>query len=231
MVGRTLNLWYKDSKSIYYAVGKCIPALWKISVIMRGIDMGKIKNGKLLYHLTKLSNLDSIIEMGLVSRRILEREQIAFDDVADPQIMSKRKEFGLDCYVPFHFHPYSSFDVAVKNTYSDEFIYICIERTLARESGFLILPKHPLSIEEVKLYSFDEGINEIDWDAMESSSTKSDHCKNVRMAECLTNNAIPVSYFQSIAVKNQDLKEFVESKLAVVGGARPYVNIQPWLNT
>lgn len=193
--------------------------------------MGKIQSGKLLYHLTKLSNLDSIIKTGLVSRRILESNQIDFGDVADSQIMSKRKEFGLDSYVPFHFHPYSAFDTVVKNTYPDEFIYICITRTLARENGFLILPKHPLSIEEVKLYSYDDGMDKIDWDAMESSSTKSDHCKNVRMAECLTDRVISVGYFQSIAVRNQDVKEIVEDKLKGVKEARLFVDIQPWLNT
>lgn len=191
--------------------------------------MGKIRSGKLFYHLTKLSNLDSIIQHGLVSRRVLESNRIVFGDVADSQIMSKRKEFGLDCYVPFHFHPYSSFDVVVKNTYKEEFIYICIQRTLARENGFLILPKHPLSIEEVELFSFDDGINKIDWDAMESSSTISDHCKNVRMAECLTDKKIPVSCFQSIAVRNQRVKEIVVSKLQKVKGEKPYVDIQPWL--
>lgn len=192
--------------------------------------MGKIENGKLLYHLTKLSNLDSIIKEGLVSRRILESRHMVFGDVADPQIMSKRKEFRLDCYVPFHFHPYSSFDVAVKNTHSDEFIYICIMRTFAKGKGFLILPKHPLSIDEVKLYSFDEGMEKIDWNAMESSSTTSDHCKNVRMAECLTDETIPVSCFQSIAVRNQEVKEIVEGKLEVVKGSKPFVDIKPWLN-
>lgn len=193
--------------------------------------MGKIRNGKLFYHLTKLSNLDSIIENGLVSRHILESHRVAFGDVANSQIMSKRKEFGLDHYVPFHFHPYSSFDVIVKNTYSnDEFIYICIYRSLARDNKFLILPRHPLSIEEVRLLNFDDGMNEIDWDAMESSSTASEYCKNVRMAECLTDKIVPVDCFQSIAVRNQDVKEIVEEKLQGVSGLKPYVNIQPWLN-
>ena len=56
----------------------------------------KIKYGKLLYHLTKLSNLDSIIENGLVSRKILEDKAVTFADVADHDIMDKRKRFGLD---------------------------------------------------------------------------------------------------------------------------------------
>lgn len=192
--------------------------------------MGKIEDGKLLYHLTKLSNLDSIIENGLVSRRILESEEMDFGDVADPNIMSKRKEFGLDRYVPFHFHPYSSFDVAVKNAHSGEFIYICITRALASANDFLILPKHPLSIQEVKLYSYDEGIEKIDWDAMESSSTESDYIKNVRMAECLTDKIIPVGCFQSIAVRNKAVKKNVEDMLKAVKGSKPFVDIQPWLN-
>lgn len=193
--------------------------------------MGKIRNGKLLYHLTKLSNLDSIIEKGLVSRYMLEKTQATFGDVADSQIMSRRKEFGLDRYIPFHFHPYSSFDVIVKNTHpNDEFIYICINRTLARDNDFLILPKHPLSVEEVRLLSFDDGMNEIDWDAMESSSTLSDYYKQVRMAECLTDKVVPVNCFQSIAVRTQDVKVIVEQKLQGLIGSTPYVDIQPWLN-
>lgn len=193
--------------------------------------MGKIKDGRFFYHLTKLSNLDSIIENGLASRHILEINQAAFGDVADSQIISQRREFGLDHYIPFHFHPYSSFDVAVKNTYlSEEFIYLCIQRVLARHNGFLILPRHPLSIEDVKLLDYDKGMDEIDWVAMESSSAASDYCKNVRMAECLTDKIVPVSYFKSIAVRTHEVKEIVESKLRRVKGQPPYVNIRPWLN-
>lgn len=193
--------------------------------------MGKIQSGKLLYHLTKLDNLDSIIENRLASRKILIENDVLFGDVADPQIMDKRTEFGLDKYIPFHFHPYSSFDVAVKNGHSgDEFIYICIQRSLAKQNNFLILPKHPLSIDEVNLFDYDEGIAEIDWDSMEESSTKSDYIKNVRMAECLTDKLIPISCFHSIAVRNETVKKIVTNKISFVRGDKPYVDIQPWLN-
>ncbi len=45
--------------------------------------MGKIERGKLLYHLTELSNLDSIIKHGLVSRKTLSEKGVRFSDVAD----------------------------------------------------------------------------------------------------------------------------------------------------
>lgn len=41
------------------------------------------KEGKYLYHLTKLSNLDSILQYGLLSRRQILGRRIGFDDVAD----------------------------------------------------------------------------------------------------------------------------------------------------
>ena len=42
------------------------------------------KEGKLLYHLTELKNLESIIDFGLVPRKILRENTVTFGDVADP---------------------------------------------------------------------------------------------------------------------------------------------------
>ena len=63
------------------------------------------KTGKLLYHLTKLSNLESIIQQGMLPRKYILENGIRFGDIADGQIISKRQELGLDIYTPFHFHP------------------------------------------------------------------------------------------------------------------------------
>lgn len=73
----------------------------------------------------------------------------------------------MDEYIPFHFHPYSAFDVAVKKTHAgEEMIYICITRSLARYNNFRILPKHPLALEECQLYDYDKGFEMIDWDIL-----------------------------------------------------------------
>lgn len=72
----------------------------------------KIKDGKLLYHLTKLKNLDSIIKNGLLSRNELISKNIDFSDVANKDIIEKRK--NINDYIPFHFHQDSAFDVYVK---------------------------------------------------------------------------------------------------------------------
>ncbi len=49
------------------------------------------KYGKLLYHLTRLSNLKSIIQHGLAPRRMLVDANVLFDDVADSEIMNVSK--------------------------------------------------------------------------------------------------------------------------------------------
>lgn len=106
---------------------------------VRHSDMGLegVKDKKLLYHLTKVSNMDTIISQELLPRRYLLEQHLKFGDVADPQIIQKREELDLDKYTPFHFHPYSAFDVAVKKTYSnDRFVYICIKRALAEFNDF-----------------------------------------------------------------------------------------------
>ena len=91
------------------------------------------------------------------------------------------------------------------------------------------MPKHPLTLNEVKLYKYDVGIEKIDWDAMEQSSTLSEYIHDVRMAECLTDKLVPLKVFHSIAVRNSNVQQMVQAKISKEKGNIPYVNIQPWL--
>ncbi|MDY4544347.1 MAG: DarT ssDNA thymidine ADP-ribosyltransferase family protein [Bacilli bacterium] len=191
-----------------------------------------VKQGKLIYHLTKLSNLDSILELGLLPRENMLKKNISFDDVANKEIITKRSMLGLNKYTPFHFHPFSSFDVAVKNTYNNEnFIYICLLRKVARNNGFKILPRHPLNMDECILMDYDEGFQAIDWDIMQEKGLDDDNAKQIKMAECLTDLIVPVNCFQCIYVKNEEIKEIVEKKLKEHGVERkpPFVDIMPWV--
>jgi len=195
--------------------------------------IGNIKKGKLLYHLTRLSHLDSILEHGLISRKLVKDNDVRFFDIADSEIISKRTELGLDEYTPFHFHPYSSFDVAVKSTYEDEdFMYICITRELAKHNKFKILPRHPLNNEDnYQLYDYEEGFEAIDWDTMHTLGTEDRYTKNVKMAECLTSLIVPAKLFHCIYVKNEETRSVVRNKLQSKGIIKtpPFVDIGPWL--
>lgn len=197
-----------------------------------GIESAKA--GKLLYHLTELDNLDSIIKYGLLPRKVILENSIGFSDVADEKIIDKRTGLGLDGYTPFHFHPYAAFDVAVKNTYNaQKMIYICIERELARVNRFKILPIHPLSGNEFKLYDYDEGFNLIDWETLMEVGRNDNYAKEVKMAECLTDLIVPPQCFKCIYVPSEEVRQIVEEKLEKydIDFPPPYVNVmKQWFN-
>lgn len=189
-----------------------------------------VKEKKLLYHLTKVSNMEDIINYGLLPRRYLLEQGKKFSDVADPQIICKREELDLDKYTPFHFHPYSAFDVAVKNTYStDKFVYICIKKALAEFNGFKILKKHPLSQQECVLYEYAEGIKNIDWETMERVGATDEYSRNVKMAECLTDKCISAELFQCVYVPDIETEQFIKKLFQAKGIMEqpPYVSFQP----
>lgn len=64
--------------------------------------------GKLIYHITSIDNLPSILKFGLLSRKcLLQNRDIHFTDIADPEILNKRERYkeALSQYVLFHFLP------------------------------------------------------------------------------------------------------------------------------
>ena len=73
-----------------------------------------IRAKKLIYHLTSLKNMASILETGLLPRSRLD----GFVDVADPEIIESRKGLRLECHVPFHFFAKNPFDGRVQRDHS-----------------------------------------------------------------------------------------------------------------
>lgn len=199
---------------------------------MRESRMGleNVKSGKLLYHLTELKNLESIIRFGLIPRKVLLENTVTFEDIANLEIIVKRERLGLDEYIPFHFHPYTAFDLAVKKQHAnDEMMYICIRRELARRNNFKVLPKHPLSLEDCQLYDYEEGFKRIDWDTMAKVGLTDPDSKQTKMAECLSAKVIPVDCFQCFYVPSEQSKEFAENTLRAYGikFPPPFVNVMP----
>ena len=155
----------------------------------------KIKDAKLLYHLTHVDNLDSIIENGLLSRNQVIQIEGLNQDIANPDILESRQLNHLDDYVLFHFSPYTAFDNAVRYEHGAEnFVYITVYRRYAEENGFQIVPRHPLN-GEFELCDYNEGMTRIDWETMEQRMSEIDptnqgYAKEVKMAECISSEPI-----------------------------------------
>ena len=165
-----------------------------------------IRDQKLLYHLTSLNNLESILNEGLLARNNIED----FDDVAESDIITFRQANNLTQYVPFHFFAKNPFDGKVQKKFSDtEFIYICIYREFAKNNNFKIIPKHPNAMRPLKLYDYVEGYEMIEWDIMDKRDYSDDNCKHICMSECLSPKTINHNHFSHIFVRN----EYVENEI------------------
>lgn len=195
-----------------------------------------VEQGKLLYHLTAVENLEGIFQRGLVPRIELELLQLPHKDIAEGEILKGREIWHLDTYVPFHFLPKNPFAVSVIKAHPDtRFCFISVYRIFAREHGFKIVTAHPLANHQwtkdaVQLLDYDKGIREIDWEVMNKKDFSSSDYKAVAMAECLSHSSIAAKDFQSIAVKDQDTELRVRTQATQVFGPNLpfYINVCPY---
>lgn len=172
-----------------------------------------IKNKKLLYHLTSLDNLDSILKWGLLSRDEIDY----FDNIADPDIIDFRKKNNLTKYVPFHFFADNPFDgIVQKKSPSKEFIYICLFREFAQKNDFRIIPKHPIAMTPLILYNYLNGYEIIEWEIMNNRDYSDRNCKHICMAECLSPKTISPISFSQIFVRTEKVKQIVEAECSKI---------------
>lgn len=100
----------------------------------------------------------------------------------------------------------------------------------------MILPIHPASNEQPKMYNYNDGFNSIDWDKMELTIPEAQnknvdlrYHRQVRMAECLSPFTISAEYFQSINVPNDDAERYVKSLLISYNiRNKPHINTRNW---
>ncbi len=169
--------------------------------------MADIKDQKLLYHITDIEHLPSILERGLLPRSALTE----FNDVADPEIIESRQGLGLQDYVPFHFFGGSPFDGRVQLDHrAKDFVMITVRRTVAKGNGWKIIPRHPLARQNIKLMDYDDGFEAIDWGAMNARDYVDEESRSVCMAECLSSEIVSPSNFFKIYVPGDALEERVQ---------------------
>lgn len=161
------------------------------------------KDGKLLYHLTALENLESIIDNGLKPRKKIDFSII---DIADPEILQCREKFGLEEHTPFHFFCSTPFAGAAQLSQNEkEFIYITITRDLAKSNNFTIIPTHPLHYTAAPL-SWDAGIETINWNLMHKRDYSDHECKETCMAESNFKGTVLAEHFNCIYVRTEEVR-------------------------
>lgn len=181
------------------------------------------KDKKLLYHMTDIRNLGSILDNGLKPRA----EVGQFLDVGDPGIVSARERSGLDQYVPFHFYAPTPFAGRVQLAYPEtSFVFLTVKRVLAKDNAWLIVPSHPLDNSKPETASYADGVERIDWPKMKLRDYKDPASKKACMAECLAPGVVRSKNFFSFFVKDEAVKDAVQQLLSARSLCR-YVNICP----
>jgi hypothetical protein len=171
--------------------------------------MPDIKDQKLLYHLTRISNIDGILAGGLKPRA----ELVDFEDIADGEIIANRKHLSLEKYVPFHWFAGNPFDGRVQGDRPGEpFVLITVKRILAANRNWKVIPRHPLAASNIELMDYAEGFSAIDWEAMNRRDYHDPHSKSVCMAECLSPTMIIPSEFFKIFVDSDESATYVEEQ-------------------
>lgn len=164
--------------------------------------------GKLLYHITRIDNLPSILESGLMPRRLLRESEISFCDIADPEIISKREAYKTDLskFVLFHFFVRNPFDCAVCHNFGAEnMAIIAIGRNTSMVRNSKIIPTHPLDVAEPDIYPYDEGLQLIEWDILDMQEGRDYSDPEIRkacMAECLISRIVRPREFEYVYVKD-----------------------------
>lgn len=168
----------------------------------------KIQDGTLIYHITALENIESILLNGLKSRATLNEP---FVDVANQEIIDFRDRNDISKYIPFHFFMGSPFAGNIqKENPSTEFIYIAIRRDVAQKNNFKIIPTHPIHMEPLQILDYSAGLEAINWELMELRDYSIHECKEVCMAECIAPySRIGHKSFQSIFVKSDITKALI----------------------
>lgn len=195
--------------------------------------MTKPSEGKLLYHITHLDNIPSILEKGLIPRSFLHKNGVNdFTDVADQEILSKRESYKskLSQYVLFHFYVKNPFDGAVCRKYgSKNMAIIAINRNKRKVNKFYIIPSHPLDKEDPDIYPYEDGFSLIRWDILDREHGRDYHDREIRnacMAECVIPYIIPSSAFAYIFVQNEAAKSRIDS-IASELGIKVCVKVNP----
>lgn len=193
--------------------------------------MAKVKEGKLLYHVTALENMESILTEGILSRVDVNNKRILQKDVADSEIIQKRKSLDILQYVPFHFFEKTPFTGTVFNNHTDTtFCTITIRRDFARRNNFKICTAHPLSKNpEAEVFDYDEGFAAIDWESLEKRDYHNERSKNVCMAECLAISPVKPKDFNSICVPTEGIKSKIkELATKLLGIYSFHIDVRGW---
>ncbi|WP_106496404.1 type II toxin-antitoxin system toxin DNA ADP-ribosyl transferase DarT [Lentibacillus sp. Marseille-P4043] len=187
---------------------------------------------KLLYHITDLNNLESILQHGgLLAHNTIEEKSVEYENIAHNSIQNKRTmktvplppNGNLHDYVPFYFAPKSPMLYAIRKGQVEGYehgqghiIYLVSRTDIIHYAGleYVFTDGHAI-MGFTDFYKDLKHIDKIDWEVMQSKywfdREDDPDRKRRRQAEFLVHKFIPFDFILGFAVKNESIKLQVEN--------------------
>lgn len=175
-----------------------------------------------LYYITHIDNINSILEIGILSNSQVEQNKIYPQTIYNSQVIGRRGEKCVNDkslweFANLYFQPRNAMLYSLINQKSiHEIAILCVKKSLLNKKTIFIATGNAASpqssilpIEEGKKL-FKDIRNQIDKDWW----NKDDGSKRTIMAECLVPDKVDSKYIQSIYVASEKGKRNLESKLS-----------------
>lgn len=192
-------------------------------------EVVRLSENILLYHLTHINNLQSILHQGsLWSHALVRKHAISYKDVANQDVQTRRERTkipigvagSLHEYVPFYFAPRSPmlYVLCMQQIPQNDIVYFMTNKEMIQQhcSSFVFTDAHAIR-RLTNFYTQLSDLNKIDWELMKASQwadTDDDpNRKARRQAEFLVYNEVPLSACLGFAVYSNSAKRKVEEML------------------
>ncbi|MDQ1139521.1 DarT ssDNA thymidine ADP-ribosyltransferase family protein [Pedobacter agri] len=162
-----------------------------------------------LYHMTHKSNLENIMQNGLLSHNTAHKRGLTKTDISDERVNRRRDR--VHNFVPFYFNPKNPMLYKRKNIQS-EIIILCVDRNLLQTS--LKFTDGNAASSSTKFYSNIKDLEKLNWSII-NSEYWSDFIdgKRIRCSEILIPNEVMTSSIKRIYCCNSETEDYVKNKV------------------
>lgn len=162
-----------------------------------------------VYHMTHKSNLENILQNGLLSHNKAYLTGVTKTDISDRKVNRRRSK--VHDYVPFYFNPKNPMLYKRKNIQS-EIIILCADRNLLKEN-FQFTDGNAAS-NSTKFFNEIKDFEKLNWSII-NSDYWSDFIdgKRIRCSEILIPDKVKTANIMKIICNNSETKKFVIDKI------------------
>ena len=176
---------------------------------------------RLVYHITHIDNLESIIQNGLLSTNKKKDMNVSHVNIANKSIQETRSEMVVPCgpggtihdYVPFYFASRTPMLLGVINTKNYDqplMVYLCLKLDVIDKGNAVFTDASANTKTPPNFYDKKEHLDNLDWEIIDSEKWSFDEdARHKHMAELLVKDKVRIEDVYGIVVFNDYIKKKV----------------------